>query len=125
MKIIIDTQEMEDANEFGETLRDYCFVPDEFGGETGCYSTFKLRDDFVEVKPNSKTGKKLLKSLWNDCHNKEYIKEMTPRVQMFTDGIIDLAWCWDGDGILLIKEGSKVAINSDCKKDHDWEWITC
>lgn len=32
MLITINTQELSNACEFGEALRNYCFVPDEYGG---------------------------------------------------------------------------------------------
>ena len=36
---------------------------------------------------------------------------------------IIVAWQWDSDGTLLIKENEKAAINRDCKCSNEWNWI--
>ena len=120
MKIIKDTQEMTDPNEFGETLRNYCFIPDEyvykFGGEQyGCYSTFKLRPEFESV--TSTYIYKQLRKL-SGIDETDYCNDFN----CYSNGIIYLGWHWDGDGTLIIQEGNKIAINYDCKHDDSWEW---
>ena len=113
---------MEDSNRFGEALRNYCFIPDECGGTTGCYSTFKLRPEFKPIKKDSKKWKKLFNLIVGEC-DKEYIAEVRDRIKMFSDGNIHLAWYWDGDGSILIVEGDKGVINTDAKCDYTWEWV--
>lgn len=118
MIIVRDTQTMEDPNEFGEALREYCFVPDKYGNDFGCYSTFEARPEF---KPCSETEKETLLSIliewsWFEPHDSE-------RPTCLTDGNIYMVWFWDGDGILLFKEGDRVVINDDCKKMYGWKWV--
>jgi len=130
MKIIKDTQKMENANEFGETLREYCFIPDKYGGTYGCYSTFELRPEFKHttnecfidwlIRTDHYWGKQL-DSIRNDSHICTVINDL--RKNLYSNGKIILTWHWDGDGELIIKEGNKVACNGDCKKDYVWVWL--
>lgn len=122
MIVTIDTQNIEDANQFGEALRNYCFIPDTYGGTYGCYSTFELRPEFEKVKKSSRLGIELL-SLFSNNYCEDYISEVKKRSQFYSNGIIHLMWFWDGDGTLLIIEGNKKAINYDCKTDYEWEWL--
>ena len=111
MVIVKDTQNMMNPNEFGEAIRDYAFKPDRFGGNYGCYSTFDLRDDFIR-KPCPPEVVKLLCGVdENNCFY--YVNEH-----------VSIAWFWDGDGSLYVQEGSKKAINHDCKKNDEWRWTT-
>ena len=125
MLVTKDTQKMDSADEFGETLREYCFVPDIYGGSVGCYSTFELRPEFTPVGKDTELGVVLLAYLGHDC---EYdpvedwgvnIKEVA---HLYTNGSVHVAWYWDGDGVLVFKEGDKVAYNGDCKCSYDWKW---
>lgn len=111
MKIVLDTQEIESSDQFGELLRDYCFVSDQYGGMTGCYSTFSLRPEFKEVPATSIDYKYMARLIQNEA------------IACFSNGTILIAWYWDGDGTLVFKEGKRVAINTDCKKDYTWEWV--
>lgn len=104
--------DLHEANAFGEALRQYCFVPDEYGGTYGCYETFKLRSEFKPVT-NAKDFNLMLEILGN--------VDGDP-IDCFTNGTVIVAWHWDGDGTLVFKEGDKVAVNTDCKKDYVWEW---
>ena len=123
MIITKDTQEMTDPNEFGETLRNYCFINDAyadkfFGGrQYGCYSTFALRQEFYSLMPNE--------PLYQKLRRLSGIDDTDLRANFYafccSDGIF-LGWWWDGDGILIIGEGNKIAINDDCKCDYTWEW---
>ena len=117
MKFIKDTQKMHDANEFGEALREYCFVPE---GKRGCYETFDLREEFKPIKKTCGVAKTLLKhlGLTNECTcNGEHFNP-----GLYSNGTIHIGWYWDGDGILCIIEGNKIIVNSDCKTDYCWEW---
>jgi len=118
MKIIKDTQLMNDPNEFGEALRDYCFVPDGVGwGNYGCYSTFELRPEFKKLLNNSGIRQRLSKlSGWSGSDGRV-------NFYCYSNGNIHLGWWWDGDGTLIIQEGNKITINNDCKCDYTWEWV--
>jgi len=122
MKIIIDTQEMNDANEFGEALRNYAFLPKD---QRGCYSTFALKQEFRKIKKECKLGQLLLKHLGMNPDGSvgegDWKEQFNP--SLYSNGNIHLGWYWDGDGILVVIEGSKIAVNSDCKKDYTWEWV--
>ena len=125
MKIIKDTQEMDNPCEFGEALRNYCFINDGnegmFGGKQyGCYSTFRLRSEFLQVFEG-----KIFDSLKKISGvESAYTDDWQIHFNCYTncDGTIYLAWFWDGDGVLVIKEGDKIAYNGDCKKEYDWFW---
>ena len=119
MLIMTNTQELDSACDFGEALRAYCFKPDKYGGSYGCYSTFELHPEFKKIRKNSKVGEYLIGLLFLDC----WKKELYDSIQLFTNDNVYLAWVWDGDGTLLIMEGEKKAINTDCKCDYTWEWI--
>jgi hypothetical protein len=137
MKLFLDTNTIEDANVFGELLRNYCFVPDETGGTVGCYSTFKLHSAF---KPF--TGicaeffvEQFLKSeyFWGKWYKAENLCKEDYKMQLdmfesflknlYTDGNIIVTWHWDGDGLLLIGEDNRMVFNSDCKCNYTWEWV--
>lgn len=102
----INTQTTDDPNEFGEILREYCF-----NERYGCYSCFDLIEGFKEF--DGIYLKELL-----DVYEDESIT-----VYCYKYGELEIAWYWDGDGTLLIKEGNRIAINSDCKKNYTWEWV--
>ena len=118
MKITKDTQKMTDPNEFGETLRDYCFIPDKYGwGDYGCYSTFELRPEFKQIfLPNP-----IYTRLWK-LAGMDNIDDIIT-FYCYSNGTIHLGWYWDGDGTLIIQEGDKIACNDDCKKDYNWHWL--
>lgn len=113
MIIKIDTQKMQDPNEFGETLRKYCFKE-----EYGCYSCFELIDGFEKITTNSLLGYDLFIIFSEDFYD---LKEED--VTIYSNGNIDIVWFWDGDGVLMIREDDKIAINGDCKKSNRWEWV--
>lgn len=108
MKIVIDTSTITDANAFGELLRAQFFVQN---GEYGGYNNFDLTDSFSLVKrPNAWIEKAEDGDIYytTHCHN--------------DDSKIFVAWHWDGDGTLVISDGERIAINTDCKKSHGWQW---
>lgn len=116
MEIIVNTQLLEDANDFGEALRKYCFV----GPGYGCYSSFDLRPEFQKKEPTEKVYLALFGRLdsdewWN-------FEEEKKRVNYYSNGTVEVAWYWDGDGSLWFKEGNREAINHDCKHDYEWKW---
>lgn len=125
MLITKDTQQIDDPNTFGELLREYCFV-----GGYGCYQTFDLKSEFVLVDKNSTLGKSLLAILGvseerlnsTDEWTRGFAEDIYRRAYMFSNGIVHVAWYWDGDGELVFVEGDKIAINSDCKCDYNWKW---
>ena len=120
MLITKDTQKMDNPCEFGETLRDYCFIPNEYGQDVGCYSTFTLRPEFKKISKKSELGKRLLEYLGWDTEYNDDIKDMA---HLYSNNGIHIAWYWDGDGTLVFWEGNKVVYNGDCKKDYVWEWL--
>jgi len=123
MKITKDTQTMEDPNEFGEELRDYIFVEDKYGGDLGCYSTFDVRPEFTREECPKRIAEILMgaPSEWNPV--KEWEEDRKKHCAYWTCGPLFVAWFWDGDGTLYIQEGSRAAINIDCKKTYGWEWV--
>jgi hypothetical protein len=123
MIIQIDTQKITDPNEFGEILREYCFIDKPcmtmtgFHKPYGCYSTFELKKGFIKLSQDSSIWKKLaeLSGYFNGDERGGFF--------VFTKGNIHIGWYWDGDGCLVIQEGNKIAVNNDCKCDYTWEWI--
>lgn len=98
------------ADVVGELCR-ALFWPKEYG----CYSNFDYGEDVIvypseielmETDPNGYGP--MMDITWNRAKWK---------------GIITCMWFWEGDGHLefIFPDGSAV-VNSDCKKDHGWEW---
>lgn len=112
---IAKAKKFKNPNVFGEAVRDLAFVK-ENEDDLGCYSTFKLEEGFIKVNPQSAEGKRIL-AAFGICF------EPDEKPDMWTNGPLTVAWFWDGDGILIVGDGEKMAINSDCKKDHGWEWV--
>jgi hypothetical protein len=124
MPVMIPVLEIKNVNTLGEVLRSYCFMRDEHGGDYGCYSTFALRPDFVKVTPESERGQALLKTFCKTYGSPEEIREeLGAEPNLWSNGEIDLAWHWDGDGTLLFTVDGVSVINHDCKKDHDWAFV--
>lgn len=125
MKIEIDTDALGGPNEFGETLRKYCFTE-----EYGCYSCFELIDEFQEAKFGDREFE-LIMGRPHDLQRSEADEYWgwddqfvfnSARWHKSTKNDIEIGWFWDGDGALFIRCGDKAAINHDCKKDYCWEW---
>ena len=121
MKFVTDTQKTDDPREFGELLREYAFSDTPcptmtgFHKPYGCYSTFDLKPEFVKLSLNTEVYKNL-----------EWLSDVLRtdgRVEFYaySNGQVHVGWWWDGDGTLIIQEGDRIAINTDCKCD-DWEW---
>ena len=139
MKIIIpcdwktiDLLETKDANDFGEALRNYCFIGNCM--ERGCYSTFNVQKCF----------KKLTKGFIFEEAKKYLYEDIIPTVYYFKleekDCYIDFAngskkskicepieivigWTWDGDGCLYFRFNDRIVINNDCKCDYCWKFL--
>ena len=118
IKVDIDTDDF-CPNEKGEFLRDYVFKQRVNGKlkYRGCYSTFDVKDDFVEIKP--KKYPMLYKEVVSDVMSKAECK----RIKAYENDKVVAMWYWDGDGELLvyIKGEPTFLYNGDCKKDYVWE----
>lgn len=136
MKITIDTDDLEiDAK--AEVLRQLVFKKeyDEFYGKKyqklGCYRTFDVNPEFVEINPKDEKYAFLYKHLDWDYYDEELghcvsgIEYWESKVQGYESPDIIAMWYWDGDGTLLlhIKGENTAYINSDCKKTYDWDEI--
>lgn len=118
MKFTIEVTPEQNPDAVGEYLRSSFFDEKEIGDpelgpyrETGCYSTFEWREDV-------------------------YILEELPVCAEDSDIFPDLKWTrgqkdgiecryyWDGDGTLAFRlpDGTWL-VNTDCKKDHDWQLV--
>ena len=131
----VDLMFTEDANDFGEALRNYCFVGN--CEQTGCYSTFNLIPQLKEIKSGKiyEEVKKIVHSdntlhvyRWKldekDCWMAYDDSEDKPQRMKFCEPHeIICAWEWDGDGCLYFRFNDRKVINTDCKKDYEWEWI--
>jgi hypothetical protein len=123
VKKIIDTQETDDPNVFGEILREYAFKE-----AYGCYTCFELIDEFKKVDKGYDIAGRLFMVMGihqlQDANKYacEYFRGIS---QIYSNGAIHVGWYWDGDGTLAFIEGNKSAINYDCKKDYTWEWREC
>ncbi len=132
MKIIFDSEELlkfEYYDTLGEFLRMKCFIPKD---KYGCYSTFKLESNFGKIEFNSELGKKLLKFLYDsktkyESNSDEYLEIYTLenfiddyKPSLYSNGEINIAWYWDGDGTLLFNTDEFTIINRDCKKSYGW-----
>lgn len=143
MKIIIpcdwktiDLLKTKNADDFGEALRNYCFIGN--CEETGCYSTFDVQKYFTKVT-EGKIFEEAKKYLYEDIEPTVYhfqLEEQDCYMNCQCYGEIDniekikicesyeivMGWTWDGDGCLYFRFNNKKATNSDCKKSYGWEW---
>jgi hypothetical protein len=113
-----------DADMFGEILRKKSFQDNGFG----CYSTFDMRPQFYQHTEGA-LFEKAINMILNHDYGSEFDdedkQELASRIMVYYSECDDIlvAWYWDGDGTLLVGTGGKFSINSDCKKDHYWEFI--
>lgn len=112
MIIYKDTSKMENPDEFGEALLEWAF-PGGFRGFAVVNSSLQ------EIKPPLR----VIRAILGKNNHDWYDKTDEARVRCFTSNDITIAWFWDADGILYVKEGDKEAINYDCKKDFGWAWV--
>lgn len=101
--IEIDTDK-DSPNIIGEFLRGR-FWPPQKEYDFGCYSTFEYGSGVKELPSRPVEVDDIFE--WKRAE---------------WEGII-CEWYWDGDGVLrfILPSGAKV-INTDCKKEHNWEW---
>ena len=132
---IVDLLKEQNANWFGEALRGHCFIGRV--NETGYYSTFRVHESFKQVKEGAifEEAKKYLydevevtvyhfKLEEKDCWiSYEGEGENARRMKICEPFEIVMAWVWDGDGCLYFRFNDRKVINTDCKKDYNWEWI--
>ena len=131
MKDIILKHAFSDPDVFGEALRDYCFVPDEYGNDVGGYNTFELRESFSPTPKHIAADFILMILKSEQWWGEKYFWEAERASEAFerfmescySDGNIILAWHWDGDGTLAFKYKGKIALNNDCKKVYVWEFV--
>jgi len=107
----IELDKTDDPNILGESIRAYAFKE-----EYGCYSCFELEDQFKNIT-HTTLGKNFIKKFFGE----ESDLDGTPHV--YSDGLIFVGWWWDGDGTLCVSYNKKTAINTDCKKNYNWEWF--
>jgi len=125
MQKIIDTQTTDDPNTFGEIIREFAFKE-----EYGCYSCFDLLDEFKPVQEGYDIQGRLQIAMGihktqdddDACYSQD---ELRKAASYFSNGKIHIGWYWDGDGTLAIIEGNRCAVNTDCKKAHEWRWHDC
>ena len=132
----------------GELLRELAFVPDEWGGDYGCYSTFEVAPEFAKVDPDSELGRKILLAfarvdgydvmldesdetyqtfdkLTEDEMLAEFVADQPGvRDSLYSAGDVHMAFYWNGDGTLffVIPSMGKCLENGDCKKSYGWRF---
>lgn len=117
------------ADAIGEYLRGRAF-PESGDGEFGCYTTFVVREDAVEMPPKQRLA--LLSMIWDQDPDDDLILEAAEsRGYVFSedDWRIEMIWFWDGDGMLAFRvwvpQGLICAVaNTDCKKPYGWTWLS-
>ena len=107
----------QDACSFGEMYRNAVFQE-----EYGCYSCFDLQEDFKKVAKTSEIYQWALRALDLDPRDPDDTDNIY-YMQVWTDGTFDVAWYWDGDGVLAIRTQGITAVNRDCKKDYTWVFL--
>jgi hypothetical protein len=126
---------------YGEKYRKLGFIPDEYGNDVGCYSTFKIAPSFKNITQTNRKHRQKFKNLlqlllFQDTettiedmdisdipHYSQYMIDIIKYGQFYYSKKLDLsmAYYWDGDGTLVfIDKKGRVFINPDCKKDYNW-----
>lgn len=125
---VVDLLTTDDPNDFGEALRNYCFVGNIT--QTGCYSTFDVIKHLKKVK-KGEIFEEAKKELYDDIIPTIYhfkLKEKdcyVAKYKICEPYEIVCGWSWDGDGdgSLYFRFNNRKVINTDCKCDYCWEWI--
>lgn len=132
---VVDLLNTSDPNEFGEALRNFCFVGN--CEQTGCYSTFEVIKQLKEVK-SGKIFEEAQRELWEDVKPTVYYWKVQEKdcwieynqpngkpdkMKLGEPLELVLGWAWEGDGCLYIRYNNKAVVNPDCKKDYNWEWV--
>lgn len=107
-QIILDLTS--DPNLIGEILRDKFFKQDKENGKFGCYSTFELRENVVELlgKRNFDYGFENI-GVTVTCAQLEDVV-----MTYFSDGDLNLEFYFPN---------GKILSNDDAKKDSVWKWV--
>lgn len=106
---------MKDPNVVGEFLRNEIF--DQTNG-LGCYASFEFNEGFEETfRGNMSLGFLYWWGRPGDVLG-DKLKET-----FITNGEIEAAWYWDGDGYLLIKWEDIFVENADCKNTNYWNFV--
>ena len=123
MKIVTETSSIVDVNTFGETLRKYFFLPHKEYGVygLGCYSTFDLTENFKALDHTTDEFISMATAYFPEAMT-DWDKDGIHIYQDKDNHLIFVMWRWDGDGTLIVSDGDRVAINSDCKKCHGWQF---
>lgn len=122
----VDLLTTTDPNEFGEALRNYCFIGNTH--DTGCYSTFNVIDCLKKVN-EGKIYQEAIKHLWDDAIPYVYHFKATKKncyienYKICEPYEIVCAWSWSGDGCLYFRFNNRKVINYDCKCDYEWKWL--
>lgn len=123
MIITIDSNKIENANEFGELLRGVifdttpCYTLTGFHTPLGCYETFNLN-------PNINFERIFSGNIYNTIKRLLGCLDLDKEIFIFTNRkSVHVGWYWDGDGDLVIMCDGKIVENTDCKCDNTWEWI--
>lgn len=130
----VDLETEQDANIFGEALREYCFVGNCM--DTGCYTTFNLLENFKEIK-EGKYFDECVKHLYENVTPHVYLNELKEKdcwvetddpegnLQNYKLGepfLFVVGWTWEGDGCLYLRYNNKAVVNTDCKNNYEWRW---
>jgi len=134
-----------------EKYRKLAFLPDQLGNDFGCYTTFEISPDFKQIffdKEKKQTHKKNIKRMarfialqedipfedyveFNSENNyedicyvfKEYLTLLFSNRFYYSEKYkLYMSYFWDGDGILVFIDENGIFLNTDCKKDYNWEF---
>lgn len=115
----------DDPNQLGEYFRNHvAFTNEGFG----CYSNFNLTPGFTEITKSNDTNLHTELSVLLTC--KSWRGEFQDKIATYSNGSVDVAWYWDGDGVLLFRVRDRqrhngkplILIHPDCKNDYEWEF---
>lgn len=105
-------EDIEDPNIFGETIRALVYKEDRSG-----YYSFEVEQEFKDIT-ETKFGQLFIKKFLTD------IEEEMDKAKVYYNGEIYSGIYWDGDGIMAVSYNGMTALNTDCKKDYNWEWVS-
>ena len=113
------------TNGLGEVLRAITFVGDGYG----CYENFDVRPDAI-LWPAEQIRAFVGKIFPNHADGIDFVASRAHGYTFQEESVtVDVFWYWDGDGTLYFRarqEDDVVGeiINSDCKCDYDWEFLS-
>ncbi len=118
-----------DANAIGELLRERAFPGEGFG----CYRNFEVAEDAIQWSPAERqeffeqVGEISPDDEDDEFNEREFIIKASSGYSFALGNLqIEMAWYWDGDGVLFYRiwrDGKllRTIVNSDCKKSYRWE----